>query len=146
MWDIICIFIPFSKTSNESFSIAFPKYSAICESWKVGSTKPLNTWDLSSQYETPTTPFLQVPINVHLFAFHSMTQRNHVNRNKFYGVCTHGLSQFGPCLGKMPFGFWIFFHLNKLTSTLEDVQDSYMLFIILYRHALDLERKATLSS
>ena len=52
---------------------------------KVGSNKPLNRWNLSSQHVTPTTTsFLKVPINVsylQFFTFYLVTQSNHVNRN-----------------------------------------------------------------
>ena len=50
MWDIICIFIPFSKTFQWEFLKLCPQISVPCV--KVASTKALNRWDLRSHHVT----------------------------------------------------------------------------------------------
>ena len=78
-----------------------------------------------------------------------MAQSNHVNRNQFQYTYVRGLSQFGPSLGKMPFGFNLLLLrpkimtlvIGELTSRLEEVQNLCSLFRILCRPALDLESK-----
>ena len=61
-WDIICVFMPFSKTFQwESFKLP-PQI--LVQYVKVRSIKALNRRDLSSQHVTLTTAsFLKVPIN-----------------------------------------------------------------------------------
>ena len=69
-----------------------------------------------------------------LLAFYYMAQSNRVNRNQPRGICIHGWSQVGPCLGESAswFNFLLLrpniinLVLAKMTSRLEEVQNSQL--------------------
>ena len=53
------------------------------------------------------TSFLKVPIKAFIPVIPRLLldgSSNHVIKKRSQGICIHGWSQFGPCLGEMPFG------------------------------------------
>ena len=72
MWDIMCIFMPFSKT----FQCGFLKLpiQILVSYVKVGSTNALNRGEFSSQQvNSSTASILKVPVKAYIptiFAFH----------------------------------------------------------------------------
>ena len=83
-----------------------------------------------------------------------MDQIIYANKHQSQGICIHKLSQLGPCLGKMPLGLNSFCYgqnimilvLDKLTSRLEEAQNSFSLLKSLCRPHPNLESRTTSST
>ena len=183
MWDIICSFMPFSKTFQWEFFKSSPKISVPYV--KIGSTKALNRvvkeprklmfsrtkalYKANNKcmekkqntkkkwFEFPTCDsyycfFLKrCPSRLsylQFFAFCLMVQSGHVSRNQSQGLHAWVVSIWSLSRWNVS---WFNFHLlwpkimilvlDELTSRLEEVKNSYDLFIFIYKLDLYLERK-----